>query len=213
MDYFYSALFNEKSKIIPDEELKHIKVKRIKEKEIFGILDGNGNIYYVYFERKNIKIKEKKSLKQDKNIVIASALPEGKRVHFLCEKLAELGVKGFIPLITDRSQRSIKEDKIKKYIIEGMKQSGNPNIPEIYNPMRLEEVLEIGFKNIYFGDINGDKPEFIKEGLFLVGPEGGFTEEERKLIISKKGIAVKLSDFILRIETAVISFLAVASYK
>lgn len=213
MDFFYSESFREKNRIIPQEEWKHIKVKRIKDNEIFGILDGKGNIYYVYFENKEIKIKDIKSIKIKKEIYIASPIPEGRRIHFLCEKLAEFGVKGFLPLITERTQRILKQDKIKKYIIEGMKQSGNPNLPEIYKPMKLEEVFEIGFKNknIYFGDINGRKPEIIKEGLFLVGPEGGFTKEEKNLIISKGGIPLKLSEYVLRIETAVISFLALSS--
>ncbi len=210
MDYFFSEKFTEKSKIIPDEEWKHIRVKRIRDNQIFGILDGKGNVYYVYFKDKEIMIKDIKTVKFDKDIFISSALPEGKRIHFLCEKLAEFGVKGFIPLITERSLRIVKKDKIKKYIIEGMKQSGNPNLPLIYDGMKLEDVLNMGFKKIYFGDINGERIEKIEDGLFLVGPEGGFTEEEKNLILSKGGFPIKLSDYILRIETAVIAFLAIA---
>lgn len=211
MDFFYSENFSENHKIIPQEEMKHIKVKRIKDFELFGILDGKGKIFYVYFENKEIKIKDVRTFPENKEIFIASPLPEGKRLHFLCEKIAEFGSKGFIPLITERSLRKGNIDKIKRYIIEGMKQSGNPYLPVVYNNMKLVDVLNREFKNIYFGDKEGETLKEVKEGLFIAGPEGGLTDYEKKYIISKGGIPVKLSKYTLRIESAVIAFLTIAN--
>jgi len=210
MHYFFNPEIEKENIFLPEEEMKHLKVRRIAEKETFGILDGRGSIYYCQFKNKQILLKKVEKIKPLDDFTVSSPFPEGKRVHFLIEKFAEFGLKRFIPLITERAQHTkSNRDKIKKYLIEGMKQSGNPYMCELTEPMKLGDLLRLKWSAIYYGEKMGQTINRSKRGsILIIGPEGGFTEREKEDIRRAKGIPVSFSRFTLRVESAAISFLA-----
>lgn len=143
-----------------------------------------------------------------------------KRTDFLVEKCTELGVRKFLPILSHNTQtKRVSINRLKTQIIEAVEQCGGNFIPEMDALDRFERVLENFPKNrkIIFCDETLEyeniqkalnEPGLKRVGIF-VGPEGGFSSNERKMV-QKAGEAVRVSlgKRILRAETAAVSALA-----
>jgi 16S rRNA (uracil1498-N3)-methyltransferase len=116
------------------------------------------------------------------------------------------------------TQRTIAErvriDRLESIAIEAAEQCGRTRIPEIVEPTplrRFVDELDPG-RHFYFADESGGDPlaRTFREGaaVILVGPEGGFTDEERALVRAKGAYAISLGPRILRAETAALAALA-----
>jgi len=141
----------------------------------------------------------------------------------MIQKATELGVTKFVPIITDRTiVRKINYERIKKIIIEASEQSNRLIVPKIEKTQNLKFFLEKNNNkvNMIFGDINTKNQKLdskIKEEAkpisIIIGPEGDFTENERKQILNFKDLqSLKINNNILRSETAVISALSIINY-
>lgn len=146
-------------------------------------------------------------------LVVACALPKGDRFDFLLEKLVELGVTRFVPLISERSVVVPKADKREKWeraVIEASKQCGRNVLMAVEDPMPFAEwirrndspatrfVLHTGpsFVPVASGDA---------AAVVAVGPEGGFTDREVELACSAGWQVRSLGPRTLRTETAAIA--------
>ena len=144
------------------------------------------------------------------------------------QKAVELGVQAITPIIASRSQMRLKDEKRDKKLqhwqqiaISACEQSGRAVIPEIYPVSLLTESMnqiDDAALNIMLDpeaktQINQlasmDTPSHIN---VLIGPEGGFSEDEIQLCQSKKVITLSLGPRILRTETAPIATLALLQY-
>ncbi len=155
------------------------------------------------------------------------------RTDFIVEKATELGALAIRPVITSRTQSDrVRVDRLAKIALEAAEQTERLDLPEINEPLTLEKALttlELG-KSLIFCDEAGDdtgqpwggetgRARPIREALqalgaqsatLLVGPEGGFTSEERASLREKEFVCpVTLGPRILRAETAVVAGLAV----
>lgn len=141
------------------------------------------------------------------------------RMQFLLEKATELGISEFIPIITKHSViDKINLDKWNIYIKDAIEQSRRLSFPKINKLINLKDFLSSWPKDkiIYlcnetetsksFSSINKTYPMHI-----MVGPEGGFSEEELEIFKSYNFIiSVHLGKNILRAETAAISAIALS---
>ena len=139
--------------------------------------------------------------------------------NFMIQKATELGVTKFLPIISERTiVRKINNERLNKIIIESCEQSNRINVPSIEKSQSLEKFLSDNLDiNLIFGDLNtkNKKIKFYnsKPNCLLIGPEGDYSSNEVKKILNYKGSqSIKLSDNILRSETAVISALSVINY-
>ena len=140
----------------------------------------------------------------------------------MIQKATELGVTKFIPIIFDRSiVRKINLNRIEKIIIEACEQSNRINIPMLEKSQNLKNFLGKNNKKIelIFTDLNTEnkklhiKKQTDKPLCIIVGPEGDFSEKERKEILSFEGVnKIKINENILRSETAAISALSIVNY-
>jgi 16S rRNA (uracil1498-N3)-methyltransferase len=138
-----------------------------------------------------------------------------KRVQtdWLVEKATELGAARLIPVMTRRTvAERVKLERLEAIAIEAAEQCGRTRLPEIAEPKTLNEVLK-STRTIYFADEAGGEPatQAFKSGpaLILVGPEGGFTDDERAAVRgSPNAVAISLGPRILRAETAALAALA-----
>ena len=147
-------------------------------------------------------------------IILASALPKGDRLNILFDMATQLGMSEFVPLLCQRSiVKSLgnKHRRFNNICINACKQSGHYFIPKIKQPSSLVDILEKFCRartKILFADPSGQLLDdtitlgSLDELVLLVGPEGGFSDEELALIAQKGGSAIKLASNILRIETA-----------
>jgi len=139
--------------------------------------------------------------------------------NFMIQKATELGVTKFVPIISERTiVRKVNNERLNKIIIESCEQSNRINIPSIEKPQSLDKFLSNNSDiNLIFGDLNTNNKKIkisnSKPNCLLIGPEGDYSAGEIKKILNFKGSqSIKLSDNILRSETAVISALSVINY-
>ncbi len=138
-------------------------------------------------------------------------------------KAAELGIAGYTPLITSRSDVKAaegirrKEERLRRKIEEASKQCGCTGCMVLEKPERLDELLrryqaEGGERFGIFLDEREEshimtvQPQLLSaEKVFVaIGPEGGFSDEEKQLFKDSGFKGVSLGEFLLRSETAVI---------
>jgi 16S rRNA (uracil1498-N3)-methyltransferase len=141
---------------------------------------------------------------------------------FIIQKSTELGVRKIIPVVTDyTNNHKFKIEKFKLNAIEASEQCRRVDIPEIDNPIKLSDLLsKWDSKRIFFymnetgegEDIFSVFSKYEKNtpSAILVGPEGGFSEEELAYLSSLEfAKSVTLGSRILRAETAVVSSLSI----
>jgi 16S rRNA (uracil1498-N3)-methyltransferase len=141
-----------------------------------------------------------------------------KRTHtdWLVEKTTELGAARLLPVITQRTiAERVKLERLEAIAIEAAEQCGRTRLPEIAEPRTLKQLLATRSeaRPLYFADELGGAPaaEAFEPGpaLILIGPEGGFTEEEREAVrATPNAIATSLGPRILRAETAALAALS-----
>jgi 16S rRNA (uracil1498-N3)-methyltransferase len=147
------------------------------------------------------------------DVWLAFAPVKRAQTDWLVEKATELGAARLIPVITQRTiAERVKLDRLQSISIEAAEQCGRTRLPEIAEPTTLKSLLETE-RPIYFADEAGGDPaaNAFEPGpaLILVGPEGGFTDDERAAIkAAPNAAAISLGPRILRAETAALAALA-----
>ena len=141
-----------------------------------------------------------------------------KRVQtdWLVEKATELGAARLIPVMTQRTvAERVRLDRLEAIAIEAAEQCGRTVLPAIDQPVTLEQLLERRdpSRALHFADEAGGEPAATAfapgPALILIGPEGGFTDEERASIrAAPNSVAVSLGPRILRAETAALASLS-----
>lgn len=142
------------------------------------------------------------------------------RTDFVIEKSTELGVRKIIPTLTRYTiSEKVRTDRFRAQAVEAAEQSRRLDLPQIEEPQRLEHLLETWntSRHLFFMDETGEGTSAVKTFLqnrgaaaLLIGPEGGFAEEElNKLRSCSFAKAVSLGPLILRAETAVVSALSI----
>ena len=150
------------------------------------------------------------------DVWLAFAPVKRAQTDWLVEKATELGAARLIPVITQRTiAERVKLERLEAIAIEAAEQCGRTRLPQIAEPVALKQLLASpdGSRTLYFADEEGGEPAataFAREpSLILVGPEGGFTEEERKAVrAAPNAVPISLGPRILRAETAALAALA-----
>ena len=201
-------------------------VLRLKKGDIVNVFDGKNGEWKAVIEdnkisylicKKQIKLQKKKS-----GPSIYFSLIKNNNMRWLIEKSTELGVKELCPLITERTNNKyFNEKKAQMHIKEACEVSERVNIPVLKKITTLKKILELTDKNsdnlIFCNESRKDNylQDYLSNNYndktsFLIGPEGGFSPEEEALIKSYKHVSsVKLTDRILRAETAAIMALSI----
>lgn len=145
---------------------------------------------------------------------VACAVPKGDRAAFLIEKLTELGVSTFVPLVCQRSivrPGEGKQEKFQRAVIEASKQCGRSVLMQISEPQSWATYA----RRAEAGDMRimahpggaGMRTQAASTGMrqIAVGPEGGFSDDEVAQGFSAGWTPVSLGARILRVETAAIA--------
>jgi len=158
----------------------------------------------------------------DLRIKLALGISRGERMDIAIQKSVELGVQEIMPLITERTQVKLPAQRREKrlqhwqgIIINACEQSGRRRVPELRLVESFQTWLERGEDNVMFMDPEAETglAELKKPAstlCFLIGPEGGFSQEERKAALAAGCRAIRLGPRILRTETAPLAAIAAA---
>lgn len=158
-------------------------------------------------------------------ITVAQSMLKGPNFDYVLQKCTEIGVSEFVPVATKRTIVRINEDdvsrdvdrKINRYqniIRDAAEQSERGSVPVVKNLMTIEELCKINLSAYDLrlicterSQTNGIKEVLnsiqskVQKILLLIGPEGGFTEDEIKKVLSSDFISVSLGKRIYRSET------------
>ncbi len=154
--------------------------------------------------------KEIKSAQNNKTGVwLGLAILKGEHTDMVIEKATELGVRGVILFQSDRVvKKGVNLERLRKIAIEASEQCGRIDVPIIDVCGNIEELLNRdGFdkKVILDMDADGTKGSATENTLICVGPEGGWSDDERLMFKSRKDVDIEsLGENILRAETAAI---------
>ena len=200
------------------------KVMRIQENEVFSLFNNSGEweAKILNITKSIVEFNVTKQLRQKENIKelwLAFSPIKSNYFNFMIQKATELGVTKFIPIIFDRTiVRKINKDRLEKVIIEAAEQSNRINVPSIEEPQTLKDFLKNDM-NLIFTDLNSSNTKVKTDSLsenptcVIIGPEGDFSEQERKEILKFEGVQpIKINENILRSETAVISAISIINY-
>ena len=150
------------------------------------------------------------------DVWLAFAPVKRAQTDWLVEKATELGAARLLPVITHRTiAERVRLDRLESIAIEAAEQCGRTRLPEIAEPVSLKQLLSARDpgRRLYFADEAGGKAaaEAFAPGpaLILIGPEGGFTDDERVVIRAAANVdPISLGPRILRAETAAIAALS-----
>lgn len=156
---------------------------------------------------------------------VAQAIPKGNRMDFVVEKGTELGASAFLPFYSERCVgREVGDAKLARWrrlARSAAQQSGRRDIPEIFEPLRYDALLERfdGYATVLFAwelapskglrDALASALPASGSVLLVVGPEGGFTHAEAEAAVKRRARLISLGPRILRTDTAAVALLAV----
>ncbi|MBD3304181.1 16S rRNA (uracil(1498)-N(3))-methyltransferase [Candidatus Woesearchaeota archaeon] len=217
---------------IEGEETRHMKVLRLKKGDQICLFDGTGNeitgqILDIGPRKLEIKVVAREKVRTTEVLVdLAISVPKGKRWDWIIQKATELGVSRIIPVVTKRGvvipNKEGKSERWTRIAVEAAKQSQRATVPGITEPAKFEEMLDFtedyDLKLIALPTAKQDIKHALqkrrpKRILCLIGPEGGFTDEEQDKAKKRGFTPVKLGKEILRVETAGIAMLAMIKYE
>lgn len=156
-----------------------------------------------------------------RKIHLAQAISKGERMEFVMQKAVELGVASISPILTSRSVVKLDKERMEKkaaqwqaIAIAACEQSGRNQIPKLNSIMNLNDYLQEKNERLKFvldpGQLKTWRDyQFAESELaLLIGPEGGFSEEELQQIFAAGFNPLYLGPRVLRTETAAIAGLA-----
>jgi len=148
----------------------------------------------------------------------AAPLKKG-RIDWLVEKACELGAARVVPVLTRRTVVDrLNLDRLEAHMVEAAEQCGRTAVPALAEPVKLPALLRDwpAGRALFFADETGGAPaaEAMRAhpgpAAILIGPEGGFDDDERTAIRATPGaFAISLGPRILRADTAAAAALAV----
>lgn len=216
--------------ILRGDEFKHLsRVLRKKEGERITLIDGEDHAYEAIIESigsseticEIVEVKHRFNETKIDVTLAVSLLRNPARFDVLVEKATELGVRTIIPMTCERTvPRSDKHNRLEKIALAAMKQCGRSWLPRVQPLASFNSVVERagGFALRLIPHEKTEQSQFIgavlqhhpdaASALIVIGPEGGFSEEEMKLAIEKGLVPISLGPRRLRAETAAISALS-----
>lgn len=125
---------------------------------------------------------------------------------WVLQKCTELGVSYFVPIVTERTTKTgFNSERAQKIIIEAAEQCGRTDIPSLHDQLTLSTAIATFREKIplHVAEEGGSKIEIdsSESGVFI-GPEGGWSEKEKKLFQDSGVQKIALHPFTLRAETA-----------
>lgn len=152
-------------------------------------------------------------------VQLAMAIIQLEKFELVLQKATELGVASFIPLVTDRielrrERYSGKMERWNRILFEAVKQCGRARMPSLEEPRSFDEVLaREGTKVLFDADAPAGAIEQLDAVTLLIGPEGGWSEDELEAAKQRSVIFQRLGPRRLRAETAAIAAVSVIASR
>ncbi len=226
MDYFYvdSKNIHGTTLLIMDDEFKHLaRVLRKNVGEHIRVTDGNDRMFTAIIrsfdhDAAECEIVETRTRVNEPTVditVAMSLLKNPGRMDFFVEKATEFGARTVIPLLCERTipQRE-KHSRLESIALAAMKQCGRSYRPRIFVLTQFETLVrnsaaydvkliphEQTEQSQFIGTVLRHHPS-ARSVLIVIGPEGGFTNDELALASANGFVPISLGARRLRSESA-----------
>lgn len=247
IDPIFAPAFRGGAEITLPEHVSHqvSNVLRLRNEEPIGLFTGDGSEWVAEIslggnsaDRNRLVMarlinRQRPPVEMRVHITLAMALTRPQRYELALAKCTELGAHEFLPVISERVQRSDatlgnnRKSRWDRIVIEASELSGRVRVPKITDPLHLEHALNrlssTSAKIVFLWELTtepmlNDLLASFRERetspfnvAFVLGPVGGFSDAEADLAISAGASVASLGPRILRTETAAIASMAVAA--
>ena len=232
--FFVDEIHHQRAELTGDQAHHLRTVLRVEAGQTYEVSD-NDRVWLARVEtaRKNrIVFEALEELKPNLpplKLTLLISLIKFDRMELIFEKATELGVERILPVIARRSEKGLEKAAPKrlrrwrKIAMEASQQSRRVRLPELPEPVYFREAITSATDHRYLLDENPDAPRLLSclpnedsrtpsdTAALLIGPEGGWAENERELAIAEGWKPISLGPQILRTETAAIAATAVLS--
>jgi len=210
---------------ITDEEHRHLVVTRAEPGEVIEVFDGKGSVWdavvvQVGKHKTIVRVQAAHVVVPPKTeLILGLALVRPAAFELALEKVVEVGVTRIIPFAAARSNAVAgnRGERWQRIIVESAKQSKRFYLPQLDPAMKFPQILNLPSQSrILFAEHDGGSLKPALSGLpvlFLVGPEGGWTDDELVSARSAGFHTVSLGSGILRTETAAIVGASLIRYE
>lgn len=209
------------------------RVLRLSEGDSLTLFNGDGRDYSAEISGVRNKLVQVRLLESKKpgnesplKINLVQAICRGERMDYVLQKATELGVFSIQPLKSQRVEVRLDETRQAKrmahwqgVVISACEQSGRALVPEVKTPLSLPEWMTstVESPSLVLDPFAENRLSDLSIALdpisILVGPEGGFTDEEMAKACANDVMPVSLGPRVLRTETAGPAAIAVLQAK
>ena len=214
---------------LPDNVVRHLNVLRVKNTEEIVLFNGNGKAYPALPEvlekrRASVRILREEATDNESplNITLVQAVSAAERMDFTLQKSVELGVAGIRPVISERCIVRLSGERAEKrvarwqeIVVSACEQSGRNIVPKVLPlttyvqalqqlPQETTKLLMSLNRAQKLSDVQPQSGKVV----FMVGPEGGWTEKEEQQAFDAGFQSVTLGKRVLRTETASLAAIA-----
>ena len=214
---------------VSGKEAHHlIHVRRVKQGEVVGCFDGQGQealgiVEQLGRDEVSLRLKKRKLLPEPPwRIVLGVALPRHGRLDQIIDQATQLGVSQIVPLTTARGIVRIPAERLSKkqirwtqIAIEAGKQSGSSRVPSVCPPVLWSSFvssIQGAYDLALIATPQGSHEELKsllcdrnpRRILLLIGPEGDFTPDEVDEALRAGAHRISLGPLVLRCETAAV---------
>ncbi|MDU4874937.1 MAG: 16S rRNA (uracil(1498)-N(3))-methyltransferase [Neisseria subflava] len=214
---------------LPDNVVRHLNVLRVKNTEEIVLFNGNGKAYPALPEvlekrRASVRILREEATDNESplNITLVQAVSAAERMDFTLQKSVELGVAEIRPVISERCVVRLSGERAEKrvarwqeIVVSACEQSGRNIVPKVLPlttyaqalqqlPQETTKLLMSLNRAQKLSDVQPQSGKVV----FMVGPEGGWTEKEEQQAFDAGFQSVTLGKRVLRTETASLAAIA-----
>lgn len=214
---------------LPDNVVRHLNVLRVKNTEEIVLFNGNGKAYPALPEvlekrRASVRILREEATDNESplNITLVQAVSAAERMDFTLQKSVELGVAEIRPVISERCVVRLSGERAEKrvarwqeIVVSACEQSGRNIVPKVLPlttyvqdlqqlPQETTKLLMSLNRAQKLSDVRPQSGKIV----FMVGPEGGWTEKEEQQAFDAGFQSVTLGKRVLRTETASLAAIA-----
>ena len=214
---------------LPDNVVRHLNVLRVKNTEEIVLFNGNGKAYPALPEvlekrRASVRILREEVTDNESplNITLVQAVSAAERMDFTLQKSVELGVAEIRPVISERCVVRLSGERAEKrvarwqeIVVSACEQSGRNIVPKVLPlttyaqalqqlPQETTKLLMSLNRAQKLSDVQPQSGKVV----FMVGPEGGWTEKEEQQAFDVGFQSVTLGKRVLRTETASLAAIA-----
>jgi len=208
-----------------------VKVLRLREGDAIVVFNGRGGELYGCLSRLEkrtaviqLQVYSESNVESPLKIILAQGISKGERMDYTVQKSVELGVHGFVPVMTERTVVNLDSERQGRrvqhwqtIVNSACEQSGRNMVPRVESVVGLPQWLQtLGAQepnkfvlnhraDSGIQDLQVDRQQSI---YVLIGPEGGLADREVAQAAEAGFVSVRLGPRVLRTETAALAFVA-----